>query len=113
MSLTSFKYLSSRKGIHVVASLLALSSPWDQIAIKLQEDKKSLMSVIEETTKRRNDIVHRADRPQTDPSGEIQEISYSWSKRAIDTIFHVCLALDELVADKAKELKTHVEAIQV
>lgn len=108
LSLTSFKYLSSKKGINTVGSLLALDKTWDQIANTLQRDKKDLMNAIDETATRRNNIVHRADRPQSDPGGDIQEISYSWSKHAVDTIMHVCLAFDELVAARMLQLQTEV-----
>ena len=66
------------------------------------------MKIIDETTRRRNDVVHRADRPQSDPGGEVQEIIYSWSKQAVDTIGHVCLALDELVAARMTELRLEI-----
>jgi len=107
LGITNFKYLSSRKGIHAVAALLAVEKPWQQIADKLQRDRKELMNIVDETARRRNDIVHRADRLQTDPAaGEAQDISYAWAKQAIDTVMHVCLALDELVSAKMKELQT-------
>ncbi len=106
LGLTAFKYLSSKKGINAVGMLLSIEKPWDQIATKLQRDKKDLMNVIDETTQRRNNIVHRADRPQSDPTGDIQVISYAWSKHAVDTIMHVCLALDELVAARMAELQS-------
>jgi hypothetical protein len=68
------------------------------------------MNNIEDTTRRRNDIVHRADRAQTDPGGDIQEISYSWAKQSVDTIMHVCLALDELVTTQMEHLRVSAEA---
>ena len=105
LSLTNFKYLSSKRGIHAVATLLSIDKPWPQIAEKLGRDRKDLMNIVDETARRRNDIVHRADRTQTDPGGEAQEISYSWSKQAVDTIMHICLALDEVVAARMKELQ--------
>jgi hypothetical protein len=110
LGITNFKYLSSRKGIHAVAALLALEKPWQQIADKLQRDRKELMNIVDETARRRNDIVHRADRLQTDPTGEAQEISYAWAKQAVDTIIHVCLALDELVAARITQLKSEMAA---
>ena len=64
------------------------------------------MRIIVETTRRRNDIVHRADRLQADPGGEVQEIGYAWSLQAVDTIMHVCLALDELVAARMTQLQS-------
>lgn len=106
LSLTNFKYLNSKKGIHSVGALLSIEKPWVQIAEKLQRDRKDMMNIIDETTRRRNDIVHRADRTQSDPAGEAQEISYAWAKQAVDTIMHVCLALDELVAARVAQLKS-------
>jgi len=107
LGLTAFKYLSSKKGIHAVGALLSLDKPWNQIASKLQRDRNELMRVIDETTRRRNDVVHRADRAQADPDGGLQEIGYAWSKQAVDTIMHVCLALDELVAAQMTQLQSH------
>lgn len=106
LGLTNFKYLSSRKGIHTVGTLLSIEKPWERIAEHLQRDKRDLMNMIEETTRRRNDIVHRADRPQSDPDGQVQEIHYSWAKQSVDTIAHVCYALDELVAARLGQLRS-------
>jgi hypothetical protein len=107
LALTNFKYLSSRKGVHAVGALLAIDKPWTRIAEKLQRDRRDLMKTIEETALRRNDIVHRADRSQSDPGGIVQQISYAWARQSIDTISHVCLALDELVVTRMGELKTN------
>ncbi len=106
LRLTNFKYLAGKKGIHAVGSLLTLEDPWGLIAAHLGRDRESLEQTVEVTTKRRNDIVHRADRPQRRPGGEAQEIGYAWSKGAVDTISHVCLALDELVAERMRQLET-------
>jgi hypothetical protein len=35
----------------------------------------------------------------------MQDISYVWAKQAVDTVGHVCLALDELVVQRMGELK--------
>jgi hypothetical protein len=110
LGLTNFKYLSSRKGIHAVGVLLGLEKPWQQISDKLQRERKDLMNTVEETARRRNDIVHRADRPQIDPTGDAQDISYSWAKQSVDTVMHVCLALDELVATQIAHLRSALPA---
>jgi hypothetical protein len=106
LGLTNFKYLSSRKGIHVAGVLLGLSEPkpWDAIATHLNRNKKELMNTLDDTVRRRNDIVHRADRPQTDPGGEVQEIAFAWTQQSVDTIKHICLALDELVTTRVEEI---------
>ncbi len=105
LGLTKFKYLGGKKGVHAVGNLLALEDPWEGIAAHLGRDRAGLERSVEETTRRRNDIVHRADRPQAEPGGDAQEIGYAWSKQAVDTITHVCLALDELVTTRMEELR--------
>jgi hypothetical protein len=97
LRLSSFKYLADKKGVHVVGGFLGLGKPWDQIAAHLGRDSKELVSTLDQTVKRRNDIVHRADRAQGDLEGEQQSISYAQAEQGVDTIKHVCHALNELV----------------
>lgn len=106
LGLASYSFLSKRQGIHLAGALLGLARPWDEIANHLDRDKRELMNTLDETVNRRNDIVHRADRPRTDPGGDVQEIGYAWTKHAVDAINHICLALDELVAARIAELRT-------
>ena len=113
LGLANFKYLSSRKGVHVVAKLLSLEHPWEQIANYLGRDRQELMKVMEDAVNRRNDIVHRADRSRDEPDGDPQEITYAWTKQAVDTIHHICLALDELVAKRMTEFKALIETNSV
>ncbi len=116
---TAFAYLSNKRGIHVVGALLALDKPWQDIAAKLQRDRNELMKGIEETANRRNDIVHRADRPRgtsrtaneeiTFEWAEQQEVSFSFAQQSVDTVKHVCLALDELVTARMVRLRVEAE----
>lgn len=123
ISSLNFSYLSGKRGIHVTGVLLGLEKPWELIAKKLGEEAKKAVKQGEEkeitiqkrldaTVKRRNDIVHRADRSQEDPAGAVQEISFPWTKLAVESIRAVCLALDDLVADRLKELKAQAAALQ-
>jgi hypothetical protein len=105
ISSLNFSYLSGKRGIHVTGVLLALDNPWKQIAAELGRDEAEIKKTLDATVKRRNDIVHRADRSQDDPSGTAQEIGFPWAKQAVETIRIVCLALDDLVATRLKELK--------
>lgn len=97
LGLSAFKYLAGRKGVHVVGALLGLEKPWDLIAEHLGRDRKELTTTLDRTVKRRNDIVHRADRPQGDLEADQQPISYAQAEQGVDTIKHVCRALNELV----------------
>ena len=108
LGLTKFKYLSSRKGVYAVGALLGLHDTWSDIAARLHREQGELTRILDATTRRRNDIVHRADRPQTDPTADIQEIGFAWARQSVDTIKHVCLALDELVAKRITTLDSSV-----
>jgi hypothetical protein len=105
ISSLNFSYLSGKRGIHVTGVLLALDNPWSLIAQQLGRAEEEIKRTLDATVKRRNDIVHRADRSQDDPGGFAQEIGFPWAKQAIETIRLVCLALDDLVTRRLKELK--------
>ena len=104
-----FQYVTGERGVHVVGALLGLPKPWDSLAAHLNRDQDELKKTLNNTVKRRNNIVHRADRLPEEPRGEQQPITYAWTKQAVDTIDHVCLALDELVAVRIGQLDTPVE----
>ena len=110
LNLTNFSYLSTHKGIHVTARFLGIEKPWEMISKQLNRDRKELMTIVNETVKRRNDIVHRADHDQNDPQGEQQEITFAWAKQSVDTIENICLALDEIVGKRMKELQAIINA---
>src|SRR5438874_2689973 len=98
ISFVNFSYLSGKRGIHVTGALLGIENPWSQIAQSLQRNDEDLKKTVNDTVNRRNDIVHRADREKKTLDGPQQDIGYAWAKQAVDTISHVCLCLDELVA---------------
>jgi len=113
------QYLSTSKGVHVVGRLLGIDNPWDRIVEYLGQTvitketfpgKSELKSILDATVERRNNIVHRGDRKLDNPEGEPEEITYAWTRRAVDTVEHVCLALDELVAERIKEFETVITA---
>lgn len=108
LSYINFSYLSSMKGVHVTGRLLNLHRPWDQIADRLKRDKKEMGETIDAIADRRNGIVHRGDRSKDDPDGNPQEISYSWAKQSVNTVEHVCLALDEIVGERMHELQAMI-----
>lgn len=108
LGLTKFAYLSTHKGVHITARILGINKPWEQIAGHLSRDRNELMTILNETVRRRNDIVHRADRSQDDPDGDQQGISFAWARQSVDTIGHICLALDEIVLQRMVEFKAAI-----
>ena len=112
ISSLNFSYLNGRRGIHVTGVLLGLDNPWGLIAQQLGRAEEEIKKTLDATVKRRNDIVHRADRSQEDPAGTAQEIGFPWAKQAVETIRVVCLALDDLVRGRLNELKQQAAASQ-
>jgi len=119
ITVTQKLYLSTSKGVHVVGRLLGIENPWQSITEHLgvvskgQKDTSAtseLKSILDTTVDRRNNIVHRGDRKADNPEGDPEEITFAWTKQAVDTVEHVCLALDELVTEKMDEYKAMVEA---
>lgn len=105
-----FKYLSGDKGVYVIGAMLGMEKPWNSIAMRLNRQEEELKKTLNDTVKRRNDIVHRADRSQSDPGGEAQEIAYAWTHQAVNTVHSVCLALDELVQGQVDQLRAMISA---
>ena len=112
ISSLNFSYLNGRRGIHVTGVLLGLDNPWGLVARQLGRAEAELKKTLDATVKRRNDIVHRADRSQEDPAGTVQDIGFPWAKQAVETIRIVCLALDDLVRIRLDELKQQAAASQ-
>jgi len=105
LSNISGSYLSGTRGIAVTGKLLGLTQPWQEIGARLKRETKDLAKTVDTTVSRRNDIVHRGDRSQSDPSGEQQPIEFSWTQSAVHVITDVCNALDELVASQVSHLR--------
>jgi len=73
------------------------------------EEAAALQKALKQTVDRRNDIVHRADRSQSDPAGKQQTIAYAWAKHAVNIVEDVCHTLDELVAEQVAEIRVRIE----
>jgi len=92
--------------------MLALDSPWKQIAAHLGRDQDDLVKGIRNTFKRRNNIVHRGDREVGCEADPREEITYEWAKQSVETIENVCLTLGELVARRLEELRRRKEELE-
>jgi hypothetical protein len=92
-----FTYLTGWRGIQFTGLLLTAPKPGVEIAKRLGRDEKELKKIIEATALRRNDIVHRADRPDLGTDDAPQDITFSWALQAVETIRLVCICLDELL----------------
>ncbi|MCI0601821.1 hypothetical protein L0156_02300 [bacterium] len=99
------KNLGSVNGLKTVGLLLGLKDPWTDVGARLNRKAAEVTKVVGDCLQRRNDIVHRSDRVLNDESGTRQPIAFSWTSQAVDTTRHVCLALDEIVAQRLIQLR--------
>lgn len=104
-----YKNLGSDKAVKTAGVMLGLETPWKQIADHLDRDEKDLINGIRTTFKRRNNIVHRGDRDVGDEAGPRENLSYEWSKQAVETIENVCMTFGELTSKRLSELKAMQE----
>lgn len=100
------KYLGSSSAVHTVGCLLTLTKPWDDVAQRLGAKKEDLSQALTATLKRRNDIVHRADRPEQDPSAERQSITFAFASKCVDAVKNVIFAFHEIVSIRLEELES-------
>lgn len=105
LALVQQKYVKGTSGVHATGTLLGLEQPWELIAEALGREEDELRAIVKKVTDRRNDIVHRADRPDTNPNGPIQAINRERVKLEVETVGSICRTLDRLVADRLRELK--------
>lgn len=56
--------------------------------------------------------MHRGDRELGQEAGSRQDVSYEWTKQAVETVENVCLTLGELVSQKTTELKASRDSQQ-
>jgi FtsZ-binding cell division protein ZapB len=87
---------------------LGIDDPWNTLALHLKKERKELTRTVSDAIERRNSIVHKGDRQLESETLEKQTIAFAWTQQAIDTIKHVCLGFDELVADRMNQ---HREAL--
>jgi hypothetical protein len=96
--------LGKASGVVVVGRLLGLLDPWSEIAANLRRSSAEMQEVVGSAIQRRNDIVHRGDRRRS--SEAVQEMTFSYASHAVDTLKHVCLAVEEVVGARLAALRS-------
>jgi hypothetical protein len=87
-----------------VLEILGVERPWTRIAQEVGLSENSLRQQIQNVVARRNDIIHRGDRPTGSPDSDPQSIDYPWTHSHIQAIRNVVLASDELVEQQIAAL---------
>jgi hypothetical protein len=102
---TREKTLSNVEGITAVLRLLGVEQPWSQIARGVGVSEGALRDQVQALVKRRNDIMHRGDRPFARPDAPPQSIDYAWTSSHVSAVQSVVLASDALAAESIRLLQ--------
>lgn len=98
------KTLSNVEGLTEVLEILGVERPWARIAQVVGLSENSLRQQIQNVVARRNDIIHRGDRPVGSPDSDPQSIDFPWTHSHVQAIRNVVLASDELVEQQMAAL---------
>jgi hypothetical protein len=99
------KTLSNDAGVSAALALLAVEKPWGKIAARAGDREQDLRDKLKRIVARRNDIVHRADRARTDPTGDAQPIDYVWAQNHVGAVQTIALACYDLARERVEELR--------
>jgi hypothetical protein len=102
--------LGSVAGLKTVGLLLGVPDPWNTLAAHLGRECRELTRTIADAIERRNAIVHKADRDLNSEDREKRPITFAWAQQAVDTIKHVCLGFDEVVAQRMRAHQAELAA---
>jgi RiboL-PSP-HEPN len=98
------KTLSNDTSIEAVLALLGVDKPWQRITERAGEREGTLRERLKKAVTRRNDIVHRADRPAREPHGVVTPIDLVWTQNHVGAVNTIALACYELARDRVREL---------
>ena len=99
------KTFSNEQGIHQVVAILGVEKPWERIAERAGEKEAAVKDRLNKVVNRRNDIIHRADRPKKDPNGPITPIEFDWAQNHVDSVNFIAQACYELVRGRMRALR--------
>lgn len=107
--------LSDVSKIEEIAKALTVKNYWPQVAKACGMDESNIKEQVKELITRRNQIAHRADRPndEADPPEDqdghgLRAISYAWANTRVSTAKNVVSASAEIFTSTIKTLEQQV-----
>jgi hypothetical protein len=102
--------------IDQIAKLLTLNNYWGQVEHKCGADQSLLKKQIGDLTQRRNQIAHRADRPD-EPNAEVdahglRPITFAWTNLRVQAARTLVSATAEIVEETMTRLQGEIQAMR-
>jgi hypothetical protein len=105
----SNQVLANERGIHIVLRLLGVDEPWGRIADRAGVREQYLREQVRAIVKRRNEIVHRGDYPQSAQNGGPAPIDLAWTSAHVSAVQAVVHACDALATESVRALGAVIE----
>jgi len=105
------KTLSNANGIADMTAILGIKDFWQCVGRECGERPSDLRRRIDEIAARRNDIVHRADRPRDEDEtngGGRKPVSRAWVNLRVQTVKTVVLASEKVIDQEMQPLHEQV-----
>ena len=107
--------LYDASSIDRIAKILTVKDFWLKVAAKTGNPDKDIKRHIGEIINRRNQVAHRADRPdeEADPAEEqdghgLRAINYAWANTRVSTAKNVVSAASEIFTETLKQLEVQL-----
>jgi RiboL-PSP-HEPN len=99
--------------IEKIARILTIDDFWNQVAHSCEERPGNLRRLINELIARRNQITHRADRPEEGEEADalgLRPISLAWTNLRVQAARTLVTASAELIGSALERLETQIRA---
>jgi len=104
--------LYDTESIEKVTKILTITNYWEQIEKLTGEKASNLKRLVGELIQRRNQIAHRADRPEgqeeTDSLG-LRSINYAWANLRVQSAKTIVTASADLISRTIRRLEAEIE----
>ncbi|MBW1801657.1 MAG: hypothetical protein JRJ85_13120, partial [Deltaproteobacteria bacterium] len=101
------------ESIEKVTKILTIRNYWEQIEKLTGEKASNHKRLVGELIQRRNQIAHRADRPEgqeeTDSVG-LRSINYAWANLRVQAAKTIVNASDDLISRTIRRLEAEIES---
>jgi hypothetical protein len=107
--------LSNAKSIDHITSILTMKDFWGNIEHRTGEKASTFRKHIDELVNRRNQIAHRADRPddgeEADAHG-LRPISFAWTNLRVQSAKTLVTAADDMIEKTIKRLEKEIQTAE-
>lgn len=101
--------------IEQVAKILTVDDYWNRVEAVSEVKSKELKTSVGDLIKRRNQIAHRADRPDEGEDGDghgLRPITYAWTNRRVRDAETLVTASDQVFAEAVARLEADIQAAE-